>query len=52
MLRTNCGSLSYSAPELVENKTYIPEKVDIWSAAVSFYAMLTGKLPFGNENEE
>ena len=46
-LSTNCGSLAYSAPELLTCKTYGTE-VDVWSMGVCIYAMATGVLPFGN----
>lgn len=46
-LSTNCGSLAYSAPELLTCEQYGTE-VDIWSVGVCIYAMATGILPFGN----
>lgn len=44
-LETGCGSLSYSAPELVGCKPYGKE-VDIWSFGVCMFVILTGSLPF------
>eukprot|EP01156_Anaeramoeba_ignava_P011153 Anaeramoba_ignava/a482136_49.p1 GENE.a482136_49~~a482136_49.p1 ORF type:complete len:744 (-),score=162.98 a482136_49:431-2662(-) len=46
LLTTSCGSLSYSAPELILGKEYIGPKVDIWSLGVVLYAILCGFLPF------
>ena len=46
-LTENCGSPSYAAPEMMEEKKrYDPEKSDVWSMGVTLYAMLTGKLPY------
>nr|XP_054752927.1 serine/threonine-protein kinase MARK2-like [Lytechinus pictus] len=45
LLRTQCGSPAYAAPEIFCNSSYGPA-VDIWSIGVNMYAMLTGELPF------
>nr|XP_006811871.1 PREDICTED: SNF1-like protein kinase ssp2-like [Saccoglossus kowalevskii] len=45
VLRTQCGSPAYAAPEIFSNATYGPA-VDVWSIGVNMYAMLTGELPF------
>ncbi|XP_067416793.1 hormonally up-regulated neu tumor-associated kinase homolog A-like [Emydura macquarii macquarii] len=45
LLKTQCGSPAYAAPELLAHKKYGP-KVDVWSIGVSTFAMLTGTLPF------
>eukprot|EP00047_Mylnosiga_fluctuans_P010422 m.16163 g.16163 ORF g.16163 m.16163 type:complete len:726 (-) comp3113_c0_seq1:2288-4465(-) len=47
-LDTHCGSMAYSAPELLCKKPYGKE-VDIWSIGVCLYVLLTGKLPFPSE---
>jgi len=44
-LATQCGSPAYAAPELLAKRVYGP-KVDVWSAGVVTYALLTGRLPF------
>ena len=41
MLTEPMGSPLYMPPEVVKNKKY-GEKVDIWSACVVIYAMLSG----------
>jgi serine/threonine protein kinase len=46
-LTTQCGSMAYSAPELLGSSQYGKE-VDIWSIGVCLYVLMTGTLPFGN----
>lgn len=41
-----CGSLEYMAPELLHKYPFYTSLVDIWSAGVVCFALLTGKLPF------
>jgi serine/threonine protein kinase len=50
-LRTYCGSPSYTAPEMLERKKYLGEKVDVWCLGVSLYVMLEGMLPFEEKNK-
>lgn len=45
-LRCHCGSPSYAAPEIVARQDYLAPPVDVWSAGVVLFAMLTGYLPF------
>lgn len=50
-----CGTLHYSAPELVENENSFPYctlRADIWARGVSLYFMVTGKQPFSQSDEE
>lgn len=44
-----CGSPCYAAPEIVSRKEYSGEKIDIWSAGVTLFAMICGYLPFDEE---
>ena len=42
------GIKPYMAPELLDQEIY-DQKVDIWSAGVIFYQLLTGKLPYSDD---
>ncbi|KAJ3158882.1 hypothetical protein HDU86_002570 [Geranomyces michiganensis] len=50
MLETSCGSPHYASPEIIRGVKYDGAKSDIWSCGVIFFAMVTGRLPFDNDN--
>ena len=50
MLQTSCGSPHYASPEIVAGKTYHGGPSDIWSCGIILFALLTGHLPFDDEN--
>lgn len=44
------GTLSFVAPEVLVRKPYNKE-VDVWSIGITLYYMLTGTLPFDDEDD-
>uniref|UniRef100_A0A915ATX1 Protein kinase domain-containing protein n=2 Tax=Parascaris univalens TaxID=6257 RepID=A0A915ATX1_PARUN len=44
--RTFCGSRAYTAPEVLRSRPYKGFAVDIWSAGVVLYVMVTGLMPY------
>jgi serine/threonine-protein kinase HSL1 (negative regulator of Swe1 kinase) len=50
LLETSCGSPHYASPEIVTGKTYHGSPSDIWSCGIVLFALLTGHLPFDDEN--
>ena len=55
LLYDKCGTPMYMAPEILlssKNHGYEGYPVDIWSAGISLYIMLSGSLPFNLKNNE
>lgn len=50
-LRTSCGSLAYSAPEILLGEHYDGDKVDIWGLGCILYILLYGSNPFMQIND-
>ena len=45
------GSISYSCPEIIQEKPYDPELADVWSLGVCLYVLVCGYLPFSEEDD-
>lgn len=50
LLETSCGLPHYAAPEIVSGLKYHGAASDVWSCGVILFALLTGRLPFDDEN--
>jgi len=46
MHRTECGTRSYMAPEILAHRPYAGAKADVWSSAVVLFIMIAGNPPF------
>ncbi len=51
ILKDQCGTPVYMAPEIIKGEGYHGFPVDIWSAGVALYIMLSGTLPFNKDKE-
>jgi serine/threonine protein kinase len=49
-LETFCGSPHYASPEIVSGMKYKGGATDIWSCGVILYILLTGGVPFDDED--
>ncbi|EJD39005.1 Pkinase-domain-containing protein, partial [Auricularia subglabra TFB-10046 SS5] len=52
LLDTFCGTTGYASPEMLLGKKYHGQEVDVWSLGIILYALLTGTLPFDDDDED
>lgn len=48
-MSTNCGTLAYQAPEVIQGQKY-DSACDIWSIGIVLYVMLCGYSPFDSDD--
>lgn len=48
---TKMGTLHYMAPEQFQDARTVDARADIYSLGVTFFELLTGRLPFDSDNE-
>ena len=49
--KTVCGNPSYAAPEMIQRQPYT-RSTDIWAAGILLFFMVTGDLPYEDENSQ
>ncbi len=48
-MSTTCGTPEYLSPEMLDGDIY-SNKVDLWAVGVIAYALISGNMPFANED--
>lgn len=51
VMRSQCGTAYYLAPEIANNLAYA-KPVDLWACGVVLYVMLAGKFPFYGDSDD
>lgn len=51
IIREDCGTPAYTAPEVVSGTGYSGFQADIWSLGIMLFVMVTGKVPFKDQTK-
>ena len=51
IFKDQCGTPVYMAPKIIRGEGYLGFPVDIWSAGIALYIMLSGNLPFNKDKD-
>ena len=51
LLDQPCGTIVYSAPEVLDGQPYHGMLADVWSSGIVLYGMLSGYLPFSESDD-
>ena len=52
LLNQPCGTVVYAAPEVLQGKEYHGMLCDVWSSGIVLFGMLSGYLPFSDNDDE
>jgi serine/threonine protein kinase len=50
-METYCGTTGYASPEMLAGRKYLGVETDVWSLGIILYTLLSGGLPFDDDDE-